>query len=68
MAHEVWEEYYDRLTALIREHKTTLVFVEHAPAGGARGAAPERAARRRRRHRASRQPVEGDAASTPNRG
>jgi len=26
MAHEVWEEYYDRLTALIRAHKTTLVF------------------------------------------
>src|SRR5262245_336304 len=26
MAHEVWEEYYERLTALIREHKTTLVF------------------------------------------
>jgi ATP-dependent Lhr-like helicase len=27
MSHEVWEEYYDRLTALISEHKTTLVFV-----------------------------------------
>ena len=27
MSHEVWEEYYDRLTALIREHRTTLVFV-----------------------------------------
>src|SRR5688572_16548458 len=27
MAHEVWEEYYDRLAALIREHRTTLVFV-----------------------------------------
>jgi ATP-dependent Lhr-like helicase len=27
MEHEVWEEYYDRLTALIREHRTTLVFV-----------------------------------------
>jgi ATP-dependent Lhr-like helicase len=26
MAHEVWEEYYERLTTLIREHKTTLVF------------------------------------------
>ena len=27
MAHEVWEEYYERLAALIAEHKTTLVFV-----------------------------------------
>ena len=27
MAHEVWEEYYDRLAALIDEHRTTLIFV-----------------------------------------
>ncbi len=27
MSHEVWEEYHDRLTALIHAHKTTLVFV-----------------------------------------
>ena len=27
MAHEVWEEYYDRLTELIASHKTTLIFV-----------------------------------------
>ncbi len=27
MEHEVWEEYYDRLTELIEAHKTTLVFV-----------------------------------------
>jgi ATP-dependent Lhr-like helicase len=27
MAHEVWEEYYERLTELISAHKTTLVFV-----------------------------------------
>ena len=27
MSHEVWEEYYDRLAALIAEHHTTLVFV-----------------------------------------
>jgi ATP-dependent Lhr-like helicase len=26
MSHEVWGEYYDRLTALIAQHKTTLVF------------------------------------------
>ncbi len=27
MAHEVWEEYYDRLAELISAHRTTLVFV-----------------------------------------
>ena len=27
MAHEVWEEYYDRLSELITAHRTTLVFV-----------------------------------------
>jgi ATP-dependent helicase Lhr and Lhr-like helicase len=27
MAHEVWEEYYDRITQLVGEHKTTLIFV-----------------------------------------
>jgi ATP-dependent Lhr-like helicase len=27
MSHEVWTEYYDRLTQLIEEHQTTLVFV-----------------------------------------
>ena len=27
MSHDVWEEYYDRLAALVRAHKTTLVFV-----------------------------------------
>jgi ATP-dependent Lhr-like helicase len=27
MSHEVWSEYYDRLTSLIESHKTTLVFV-----------------------------------------
>jgi ATP-dependent Lhr-like helicase len=27
MSHEVWEEYYARLTELIAEHRTTLVFV-----------------------------------------
>src|SRR5262245_54057306 len=27
MSHEVWEDYYERLTALIKAHRTTLVFV-----------------------------------------
>ena len=27
MSHEVWDEYYDRITQLIHEHHTTLVFV-----------------------------------------
>ena len=27
MAHEVWEEYHDRLAALIQAHRTTLIFV-----------------------------------------
>src|SRR3954463_2172744 len=27
MSHEVWEEYYDRLTTLVQSHGTTLVFV-----------------------------------------
>jgi ATP-dependent helicase Lhr and Lhr-like helicase len=27
MSHEVWEEYYDSLTALVAAHRTTLVFV-----------------------------------------
>ena len=27
MSHEVWEEYYDRLQALIESHRTTIVFV-----------------------------------------
>ncbi len=27
MSHEVWEEYYDRLAALITAHRTTLIFV-----------------------------------------
>ena len=27
MAHEVWEEYFNRLTELIGQHRTTLIFV-----------------------------------------
>ena len=27
MSHEVWQEYYERLTALVADHRTTLIFV-----------------------------------------
>ena len=65
MSHEVWEEYYDRLTQLIGEHTDHADLREHAKDGGAHRAASERAARRRRGRRASREPVEGDSRSTP---
>ena len=62
MSSEIWEEYYDRLAELVREHRTTLVFVN-----------TRRLAERLARHlsdrlgdggrdRPSRQPVEGAAA------
>ena len=62
MSHEVWEEYYDRLTELIDAASDDAGLREHAADGRARGAAPERAARRGRGDRAPRQPVEGEAA------
>ena len=61
MSHEVWEEYYDRLTELIDAASHDAGVREHAADGGAHRAAPERAARRRRGDGASRQPVEGEA-------
>ena len=48
MSAEVWEEIYDRLTALSASTDNPGLR-EHAPHGGARRAAPERSARRRRR-------------------
>ena len=62
MSHEVWEEYYDRLAALVARPPDDAGLREHAADGRARGAAPERPARGRRGHGAPRQPVEGDAA------
>ena len=62
MSHEVWEEYYDRLAALIERAPDDAGLRQHAADGRARRAPPERAARRRGGHRASRQPVEGEAA------
>ena len=55
MSNVVWEAIYDRITVLIREHKTTLVFVEYTP-HGRKGRATSGERRRRERHRASRQP------------
>ena len=54
MSHEVWEEYYDRLTALITAHRTTLVFVN-----------TRRLAERLARHLSERL---GDAAVTAHHG
>ena len=68
MSHEVWEEYYDRLPALIARAPHDARVREHAADGGAARAASERPARRRGGHRASRQPVEGEAARRRRRG
>ena len=65
MAHEVWEEYYDRLEALIAAASHHADFRQHAADGRAAGPAPQRSAGRGRGHRASRQPVEREA---PRRG
>ena len=62
MAHEVWEEYYDRLTELIAAASHNTRFRQHAADGRAARAPPERSHRRSRGHRAPRQPVEGEAA------
>ena len=62
MSHEVWEEYYDRLAALIAAAPDDAGLREHAADGGAARAPPERSARRGGGHRASRQPLEREAA------
>ena len=59
MSHEVWEEYYDRLAALIARASDDAGVRQHAQDGRAPGAAPLRSRRRGRRRRASRQPGEG---------
>ena len=61
-SNEMWQEIYDRITALIQEHRTTLVFVNTRTAGRARHASSRRAAWRRRGARPSRQPVAQAAA------
>ncbi len=61
-SNEMWQEIYDRITALIQEHRTTLVFVNTRTAGRARHASSGRAAWRRRGARPSRQPVPQAAA------
>ena len=42
MSGEVWTQVYDRLAELVREHRTTLVFVNTRRMVGARGAASVR--------------------------
>ena len=66
MAHEVWGEYYDRLAELAQAAPHHARLRQHAQDGRAPGAAPQRAARRRRRGRAPREPVEGVAARRRN--
>ena len=61
MAHEVWEEYHDRLARAHPGASHDPRLREHATDGRAARAPLERSARRRRGHRASRQPVERDA-------
>ena len=56
MSGDVWQQVYDRLAELVREHRTTLIFVNTAGVPSVpRGIV--RTARRRERHRASRQPL-----------
>ena len=55
------DEVYDRLAELVREHRTTLVFVNTRRTRRTRGAAALRADRRGARHCPSRQPREGAA-------
>ena len=66
MSHEVWSEYYDRLTALIEQHKTTLIFVNTRRMAERLARELSERARRGRGHRASRQPVEREAARRRN--
>ena len=66
MAHEVWEEYYDRLAELIARAPHDAGVRQHAADGRAAGAAPERPPGRRGGHRAPRQPLEGEAARRRN--
>ena len=61
MAHEVWEEYYDRLTRADCRTQDDADLREHAPDGRADGPVSERTPRRRRGDRAPREPREGDA-------
>ena len=68
MSHEVWEGVLRPADRADRRAPHDADLREHAADGRARGAAPDRAARRARRHRASRQPVEGEAAGRRERG
>ena len=68
MSHEVWEEYYDRLAALIGGASDDAGVRQHAADGRARRAAPERPARRGRRRRRTTAASRRNAGSTPKSG
>jgi len=55
MSREVWGEVYDRLAELIRQHRTTLIFVNQRRLADARRRAPGRAPRAKSMSRAPRQ-------------
>ena len=61
-SHEQWEEIYARIAELVREHRTTLVFVNTRKMAERIAAQLTRLARRGRRHEPPRQPVEGAPA------
>ena len=61
MAHEVWEEYYDRLDRADRRAPHDAGVRQHQADGGAAGAAPQRPPGRRGGHRPPWQPLERKA-------
>ena len=64
---EMWAEIYDRVAALILSASDDAGLRRHAPHERARRVRAQRAARRRHRAAAPRQPVARDCASTPRR-
>ena len=67
-SNEMWAEIYDRIAELIREHRTTLVFVNTRRLSERVAHHSGRAAGRERRAAASRQPLARACAWKPKRG